>query len=188
MSAIITVMANHVPEAVHNREAMPELTPTEKLQPALLDRLTDDHPGDRNESRESRVINMERLRDVVLRDLEWLFNTGNLAQVEDLSEYPEAQISVVNYGVEDLAGRAISPQDIVRLEDQIKNAILRFEPRILAHTLKVRGQLDENRMSKTGLSFEIEGQLWAQPVPTRLFLKTTVDLELGRINISELDD
>jgi len=34
-------------------------------------------------------------------------------------------------------------------------------------------------------NLEIEGDLWAQPVPLRLFMKTEVDLETGSINISE---
>jgi len=30
------------------------------------------------------------------------------------------------------------------------------------------------------LSFEIEGEMWAQPLPDHLFVKTEVDLETGR--------
>ena len=41
----------------------------DRLQPALLDRLTDDDPESTVESADSRVINRNRLRDLVLRDL-----------------------------------------------------------------------------------------------------------------------
>jgi type VI secretion system protein ImpF len=53
---------------------MAELTPQERLQPSLLDRLTDEEPDQLQESREKRVLSMSRLRDFVLRDLAWLFN------------------------------------------------------------------------------------------------------------------
>ena len=55
---------------------MAELIPKERLQPALLDRLTDDSPDKQVESRDDRVISLKRLRQSVVRDLEWLFNTG----------------------------------------------------------------------------------------------------------------
>jgi hypothetical protein len=44
---------------------MAELTPQERLQPSLLDRLTDLAPAEREESREQRVINAARLREYV---------------------------------------------------------------------------------------------------------------------------
>jgi len=53
---------------------MAELTAIEKLQPCLLDRLTDDEPGKKEESRAQRVVSLQRYRRGVLRDLEWLFN------------------------------------------------------------------------------------------------------------------
>jgi type VI secretion system protein ImpF len=34
-------------------------------------------------------------------------------------------------------------------------------------------------MSHNALSFSIEAELWAQPIPLRLFLKTEIDLEDG---------
>lgn len=45
------------------------------------------------------------------------------------------------------------------------DTIAAFEPRILKGSLKVRAQLDGNDMSHNALSFEIEGDLWAEPVP-----------------------
>jgi type VI secretion system protein ImpF len=35
------------------------------------------------------------------------------------------------------------------------------------------------------LSFEITGQLWGQPYPLELLLKTDMDLESGEIRIAE---
>ena len=55
---------------------MPELAVIEKLQPCLLDRLTDDEPQNQQESRTQRVISLQRYRQDVLRDLLWLFNAS----------------------------------------------------------------------------------------------------------------
>ena len=45
------------------------LHPQDRLQPALLDRLTDDEPEKKQEPRESRVLSKKQLRQSVLRDL-----------------------------------------------------------------------------------------------------------------------
>ena len=53
---------------------MATLRNQDRLQPALLDRLTDDNPESKVETAEARVINRNRLRDMVLRDLAWLLD------------------------------------------------------------------------------------------------------------------
>ena len=42
-----------------------------------------------------------------------------------------------------------------------------------------------NRMDRASLTFRIESEMWAQPIPLNLYLKTEVDLETGRLNVSE---
>jgi type VI secretion system protein ImpF len=164
---------------------MAELTPTERLQPSLLDRLTDDEPAQGQESRQRRVMSIQKLRECVLRDVAWLLNTTNLAQSDLAERYPYVAKSVVNYGLPDLAGLTASAVDVEELEIVVRQALIDFEPRILRHTLKVRAHTGDD-MSHNALVFEIEGDLWAQPVPLELFLKTEIDLECGDITVSEL--
>jgi type VI secretion system protein ImpF len=57
---------------------MVELFPKERLQPSLLDRLSDDEPYKKMESREKRVLSFQKLKLSVVRDLEWLLNAGCL--------------------------------------------------------------------------------------------------------------
>jgi hypothetical protein len=45
-----------------------ELAPQERLQPALLDRLTDEEPDKQVEGPDKRVLNKVQLRQAVLRD------------------------------------------------------------------------------------------------------------------------
>ncbi len=164
---------------------MAELSLEERLQPSLLDRLRDNEPDSDVESRAQRVLSISRLKRSVLRDLEWLLSTGNLAITEDLSDYPEMSNCVINYGVANLGGSSASSTDVAQVERDVRQAILDFEPRILAKTLSVTVVLDEKKMSRQTLSFQIEGQLWAQPLPVSLYLSTDVDLETGSTTISE---
>jgi type VI secretion system protein ImpF len=161
-----------------------ELTHKERLQPSLLDRLTDHEPEKRQESREQRVFSLPRLRESVLRDLAWLLNTTNLAAAQDLTDYPEVANSAVNFGLPDLSGINVSGADQAALERALRQAILDFEPRILRRSLNVRLEMNESQMSHNAMTFLIEGELWAHPVPLRLFLKTEIDLDIGDVRVT----
>jgi len=40
-------------------------------------------------------------------------------------------------------------------------------------------------MNRNAVAFEIEGDLWAQPVPLHLFLRTEIDLDSGSFSVSD---
>jgi type VI secretion system protein ImpF len=158
----------------------------DRLQPALLDRLTDDAPTDTRESEDRRVMSKNQLRQAVLRDLAWLFNA---TQPHALwaNAHPSLAGSVLNFGLPPLSGQRVSKLDVSQLERAIRRAILDFEPRILPQTLRVRAlesvsMLDTHNM----IDFEISGHMWAQPVPLEILLRTKLDLEAGQVEVREV--
>jgi type VI secretion system protein ImpF len=160
----------------------------DRLQPALLDRLTDDDPESTAETNESRVITRTRLRELVLRDLAWLFNATQPGATVDWRRVPYARDSVLNYGLPALSGITASTIDPLVLQSRVRQAILDHEPRILPQTLNVEvvvsdAQLDHHNQ----IGIRISGQLWAQPVPLELLLHTDIDLETGRVEVRELN-
>ena len=165
---------------------MVEVGARDTLQPALLDRLTDNDPVRKVEGREDRVISRTQLRAFVLRDLTWLFNTTNLSAEVDFTGHPLAEQSTLNYGLVPLSGKLLSSLDLGELEEVMRQTIIHFEPRILPNTLTVRGLPASDALTHHNVfSFEISGTLWAQPYPLELLLKTDVDLESGEIRIAE---
>jgi type VI secretion system protein ImpF len=165
---------------------MAELTPSERLQPSLLDRLTDDEPEHSRESGEKRVFSPQRLRESVRRDLAWLLNTANLASVQDLSTYPEVERSTLNFGIPDLTGKTASSLDAPMLVRHVRRAILEFEPRLLRNTVKVQVETNSEQHNPNAMSFRIEADLWSQPLPLRLYLRTELNLEDGEARITEI--
>ena len=162
---------------------MAELSNEERLQPSLLDRLTDDAPAEQKESQEKRVLPLRRLRAAVMRDLSWLLNSVSLEATEDLDPYPEVARSVLNYGLPELSGQNVSGLDQAAIERTLREAIATFEPRILRETLRVRPVALRDGMSHQSIGFEIEGELWAQPVPVHLLLRTEVEFETGDVKL-----
>ncbi len=164
-----------------------QLTPQERLQPALLDRLTDNEPEKKLEPREHRVMSKARMRQAVIRDLAWLFNTSRLESGASMANLPYVRHSVVNYGLPALSGETASTLDVTLLERAIRQAILDFEPRILANTLRVSALVEASALDHHNvIGVEIHGHVWAQPVPLELLLRTEIDLETGKVQVVDL--
>ncbi|MDQ6628443.1 MAG: type VI secretion system baseplate subunit TssE [Pseudomonadota bacterium] len=157
-----------------------------RLQPALIDRLTDDNPDDRQEAESHRVMSKTQLRQAVLRDLGALFNSVQ-PLASEAAPYPLLAESVLNFGLPALSGQLASKLDVGMLETAIRQAILRFEPRILPDTLQVQAQESASVLDTHNvIEFEIRGHLWSQPVPLEILLRTQLDLEAGQVEVRDI--
>jgi len=181
---------------------MADQTPIELLQPCLLDRLTDEQPDRKEESRRERVISDQKYRRGVLRDLEWLFNTyaflrpGELgylrgsaggregeAPIVDLKQYPYAWRSVLNFGLRNYWGSTVENTRL--LEEELREALEVLEPRVRIRELTVRyaerGKEGGSSERSNLLTVVIEGDLWTnQQRAENLAISSTVDLETGQ--------
>jgi type VI secretion system protein ImpF len=155
------------------------LTSQERLQPSLLDRLTDNEPGARSESPDARVLSKRQLRDAVLRDLSWLFNAvceepdarnTDRQRAEMWRDAPLAKESVLNFGIPPLSGQTISVLNFPAIEEQVRLAIVRFS----------------TGLRPTSLRLSIKGQMWNQPVPLELLLSADVDVDTGQAAVRDM--
>ena len=176
---------------------MNDASPFERLLPALLDRLKDDDPAVSSEPRERRVMNKKEFRAAVLRDLTSLFNATQLEFQDasrpdigiDLSKTPRVRRSVLNFGLPPMSGRPASAIEAAALERAVHQAIVDFEPRILPHSLRVTVVTQDDAMDHHNvIGMLIQGQLWSQPVPLELLLRTDIDLEAGTVEITDSTD
>ena len=137
------------------------------------------------------VVTADVLREAVRRDIEMLFNIERLEaqfllterEVLDhpspasmLRDFPEVRSSVINYGVPSFSGRASSDFDKDALEREIRQVLHVYEPRLKKDSVKVRVRTGD----KTGLRIDIDGVLLLSPVPERLRLSTSIDLDNGQ--------
>jgi type VI secretion system protein ImpF len=161
---------------------MADHTLSERLQPSLLDRLTDDSPGDVKESRDSRVIDLRRLREIIQRDLSWLLNTFDNSSLVDPERYPQVTNSVLTYGVREVAGEFSTAARALAIRESIHKAITKFEPRIIPGSLSVilRGA---DKVGQAVVTFDIAADMWAQPLPMELYLRSQVDMTTGELKL-----
>jgi type VI secretion system protein ImpF len=163
---------------------MPESSLTDRLQPALLDRLIDDEPDKQVESRDRRVVSVRQLREALQRDLAWLFNAKCLPPNDPIWNYPQAASSVLNYGMPDVTGLHGSDTRGRSIQIAMRAAIERFEPRILRSTLDVVTTMDASPANLGHLYVtEITAEACPVPIPEPLFIRTDVDLESGECRV-----
>ena len=137
------------------------------------------------------VVTPKVLREAVRRDIEMLFNVERLEadfllterellEAETpammLEDFPEVRSSVLNYGVPSFSGRKGSDFNKDLLAREIRQVLIWYEPRLKKETVKVNVRIEE----KKGMRIEIDGTLLLSPVPERLRLSTTIDLESGK--------
>lgn len=158
-----------------------------QLLPSLFDRLTDHEPRNRKEASQNKVFNLEQYRKAVLRDVLFLLNTTNLQS----STYTEAlpshvQNSTLNYGIPPFSGANFSDLACQAIEENVKQAVATFEPRLDARSLQVQvytgvAETDDDLQNK--LTIEIKGHLKLNPYPQEFLLRTSMDIETGMFDL-----
>lgn len=161
---------------------MAERALLERLQPSLLDRLTDEAPTQRTETNSAWIIDVTRLREIIQRDLHWLLNSTNFGTDLDPEANPEVARSVLNYGITDVSGTAATNHRATEIRAAIRTAIERFEPRLLPETLEVSLREEGDKRGAL-VNFDIHAELWAEPVPMDLYLRTQLDVTTGQVTI-----
>jgi type VI secretion system protein ImpF len=140
--------------------------------------------NDALETSERRYTSMRRLRECVCRDLASLLNSTALSASIDLEAYPEVQGSVLNYGMPALAGRSAATIDTQRTARIIEEVIRRFEPRLRRVHVVPDGERERSADGHQ-IGFRIEAELWGQPMPQHLVLRTRISTESGDVSVAD---
>jgi type VI secretion system protein ImpF len=159
------------------------------LLPTLIDRLRDDAPYRQTEQPEEYAMTRAQIRDIIQRDLTYLLNATSLEDKIDRARYPLAAASTVNFGVPALAGSFMASRDWASIEQQVKQAIKDFEPRLIADSLSVVPLGEEKKLgSHNHMSFEIRGLIRMDPYPLEFLVQSTLDLETSRLHVTARRD
>jgi type VI secretion system protein ImpF len=141
---------------------------------SILDRLVavDEWPATRSQS-------VRFFKDALKRDLEWLLNTRQ-PPIPELSEYPLAKSSVINFGLPDISSLGLSSaSDHTRLRKAIEICLSNFEPRLT----DIRVSLESSDLTDRRLRFHIEGNMKLDPAPEEVSFDTVLELSSGEYKV-----
>lgn len=120
----------------------------------------------------------------VREDMYALLNTARPSLDKVVEKYPRIGRSVLNFGFQSLSGKVSTNVEKRSLQRDIEATLSNFEPRIAPDSIKVSVLTRNFGDPLNELAFEVEGELWAQPVQ-HLQLQTQVDLETGEVAVVE---
>lgn len=141
---------------------------------SVLDRLTavEDWPS-------TRLQSLRFFKDGLKRDLEWLLNTRQ-PPLPQLSSYPLARTSIVNYGLPDITSLGLaSASDHRQLRLAIEACVRAFEPRLTS----VRVTIDDTDRGDRRMRFHIEGMMNLDPAPEEITFDTVLELASGEYRV-----
>ena len=149
----------------------------ERYLPALLDRL---------ESRAGagKAMNRTEYQASLLRDLRWLLNCTVSVDPRMMSGFEQARSSVLNYGMPPITGASLTQGDLPGIALGIKEAIERFEPRLMPGSVQVEPIGEARAASHNQVVFRITARYWFEPYPVELALRAQWDLDNGLVDLN----
>lgn len=135
------------------------------------------------EAAHQRYATARRLREYISRDLSTLLNAASLQMTVDLGSVPHVQRSVLNYGMPSVTGKAASSVNPDRMARVIEGVIRQFEPRL--SKVRVAAETAGAGGNQHEISFRIDAELWGQPAPHQVVLRTHIDTESGHVRVND---
>ena len=159
---------------------MSKIEADQPLVPSVLDRLIAAEPTSTRESPKARGQVLRELKQNIRRDLENLLNTRRRCKSwpENLSEL---EMSLVNYGVPDLAGAALGMAEGREEFRQVFETVVRlFEPRFARVSVEMLGNSDP---LDRALRFRIDALLHAEPAPEPIVFDSALQPATGNVEV-----
>lgn len=134
--------------------------------------------------RPRQVITEKVLRREVARDLDALLNTVALESTVEMDEAPFAKKSILNFGLPDISNLTIDTTEIKRIPEEIRTAVVNFEPRLAAVSLQIERDLTVDP-AELKVRFLVRADLTCYPVQVPVEFVADI-VESGKIVVNRL--
>lgn len=161
---------------------MPRIDKNKKIRPSILDRLIDHNPSKADTIDRDQYLQIRELRKSVRRDLVNLLNT-RIRIVKPDDDYRELRVSLLNYGLPDLATVNISDDKRRKaFIEQLESLLIEYEPRFKSVSVNYLENADD--LDRT-LRFRIDATLYADPAPEVVIFDSSLEPVTRVVNIEE---
>lgn len=134
--------------------------------------------------RTRQVITESALRSEVSRDLEALLNTVAMESTVDMADIPYAQKSILNFGLPDIADRTIDEKAVDKIPEEIRTAIMQYEPRLARASLHIERDMSVDP-TELKVRFLVRADLTCDPVHVPVEFVADV-IDTGKILVNRL--
>jgi type VI secretion system protein ImpF len=134
--------------------------------------------------RPRQVITEPVLRQEVGRDVDNLLNSIALESTLDLTDAPYVRKSIINYGIPDIANRTIDEAAVDHIPEEIREALINFEPRLAAASVRVTRDTSIDPV-ELKVRFIVRADLTCDPVHVPVEFVAEV-IDAGKIIVNRL--
>jgi type VI secretion system protein ImpF len=134
--------------------------------------------------RPRQVITEQVLRREVARDLDALLNTIALESTVEMEGAPHARKSVLNFGLPDISNLSIDTIEIKRIPEEIRAAVINFEPRLAAASLQIERDLSVDS-AELKVRFLVRADLTCYPIQVPVEFVADI-IDSGKIVVNRL--
>ena len=134
--------------------------------------------------RPRQVITEQVLRREVARDLDALLNTVAMESTVEMADTSYARKSVLNFGLPDISPLTIDSMAIKRIPDEIRAAVVNFEPRLASASLQVERDMTVDS-AELRIRFVVRADLTCYPVQVPVEFVADI-VESGKIVVNRL--
>jgi type VI secretion system protein ImpF len=134
--------------------------------------------------RPRQAITEPVLRREVSRDLEALLNTIAIDATIDMTETPYVRTSILNFGLPDIAKRTIDEVGVRKVPEEIRTAIVNYEPRLAKASLHIERDMSVDP-ADLKIRFIVRADLTCDPVHVPVEFIADI-IESGKIIVNRL--
>ena len=134
--------------------------------------------------RPRQAITEQMLRREVARDLDALLNTVAMESTVDMAEAPYVRKSILNFGLPDIASLTIEAVEVKRIPEEIKAALINFEPRLAAASLEIERDMSVDP-DELKVRFLVRADLTCYPIQIPVEFVADI-IESGKIVVNRL--
>jgi type VI secretion system protein ImpF len=134
--------------------------------------------------RARQVVTETVLRREVARDLDNLLNCVAMESTVDMTQAPFVRKSILNFGLPDVTNRTIDENTVNNIPEEIRTAIINFEPRLAAASLHVERDPSVD-VAELKVRFVVRADLTCDPVHVPVEFIADI-VETGKIIVNRL--
>jgi type VI secretion system protein ImpF len=148
--------------------------------------LRDEHGARIIAGRRARkgAVTEGQLREQLSIDLNSLLNTINMETGFDLGEFPRVRESILNYGIPEISNRSIDEDRVGDIVDEIRTALLLYEPRLVADALIVTRDMTIAPYS-LNIRFLVSGEMACDPAAVAVEFVADIEIDTGKMRIGK---
>jgi type VI secretion system protein ImpF len=127
-------------------------------------------------------VNETTLRRELAEDLNALLNTIRLSSAEDISAFPYAARSILNYGLTDITSHSVEESAVEDIIAELRRVLAEYEPRLVGPSIVV--ERDASVESSTmKVRFTVQAEMHATPVDVPVEFVAELELDSGKIRV-----